>query len=285
MGIRVVAVGSAILFLLVLTRMVGLVNELRRAQEQRGRLLERTIQAREEERRRLAAELHDGPIQRLAFLTLDLELARRNVRRAQVDKGMEILESVQDRLSDEIGGLRRVMATLRPPPLDEVGLTAALRDHVADFEQRVGVRCELDTDVTVRLAPDLETVLYRVAQEALINVGKHASASTCQVSLCADESKVELRIHDDGDGFDPATVRGPERGCYGLVGMRERVEMAGGRCEVSARPNGGVLIRATFPGPVPATPARPGLPASPDRRGQGALAGVRGDPSPARRDE
>src|SRR5205823_6452285 len=102
---------------------------------------------------------------------------------------------------------------------------------------------------------------------------------------CADEYRVELRIYDDGDGFDAATVRGSERGRYGLVGMRERVELAGGRCEVSARPNGGVLIRASFPGPAPATLARPGWLASPDRRARGAFAGVRGDPPPARRDE
>src|SRR5262245_43524716 len=254
LGVPVVAVSSAVVFLLVLTRMVGLVNELRRAQEQRGRLLDRTVQAREEERMRLAAELHDGPIQRLAFLTIDLELARRNVNRAETQTGVEILDSVQTRLTEEIGELRRVMATLRPPLLDEIGLTAALRDHMADFEQRLGVRSELDTDVTVRLEPALETVLYRVTQEALINVGKHANASTCRVTLHAAESSVELCVHDDGSGFDPATVHGPERGHYGLVGMRERVEMAGGRCEVNAQPGAGATIRVTFNGPTAAAP-------------------------------
>jgi signal transduction histidine kinase len=260
LGVPVVAVSSAVLFLLVLTRMVGLVNELRRAQEQRGRLLDRTVQAREEERMRLAAELHDGPIQRLAFLTIDLELARRNVTRAEIGTGVGILDSVQARLTAEIGELRRVMAALRPPLLDEVGLTAALRDHMADFEQRVGVRCELHTDVAVRLDPTTETVLYRVTQEALINVGKHANASTCRVVLHADQSYVELCVHDDGSGFDTATVRGPERGHYGLVGMRERVELAGGRCEVSSRPGSGVTIRVTFQGPASAPPQPPPTP-------------------------
>jgi signal transduction histidine kinase len=248
-GVALVATCTAAVSVLVLVRMAGLVNELRQAQEQRGRLLNRTVQAREEERRSLAAELHDGPIQRLTFLNIDLELARRGIMRGAVDTGRETLERVQVRLAEEIGELRRVMVTLRPPLLDEVGLSAALRDHVADFAARTGVRTDLDTDVTVRLDPGIETVLYRVSQEALINVHKHARAGRCNLSIKASEAAIELRISDDGAGFDPAAAAGPERGHYGLVGMRERVEMAGGRVEVTAAPGAGVTVLVMFPGP------------------------------------
>jgi signal transduction histidine kinase len=260
-GVALVATCTAAISVLVLVRMAGLVNELRQAQEQRGRLLNRTVQAREEERRSLAAELHDGPIQRLTFLNIDLELARRGIMRGAVDTGRETLERVQVRLAEEIGELRRVMVMLRPPLLDEVGLSAALRDHVADFAARTGVRTDLDTDVTVRLDPGIETVLYRVSQEALINVHKHAQAGHCNLSIKASEAAIELRISDDGTGFDPAAAAGPERGHYGLVGMRERVEMAGGRVEVTAAPGAGVTVLVVFPGPdaIPITGPMPAV--------------------------
>jgi two-component system NarL family sensor kinase len=257
-GVTVVAVSTAVISVLVLGRMVGLVNELRHSRIQRGRLLIRTVQAREEERRGLAAELHDGPIQRLTFLNIDLELARRSLMRGRVEAGNGILEKVQVRLADEIGELRRVMVTLRPPLLDEVGLTAALRDHAADFSARTGIQCAVDTDLNVRLDPGIETVLYRVAQEALINVGKHAAASNCRLSIQARADVVEMRISDDGSGFDPATALGPEAGHYGLVSMRERVEMTGGRVEVSARRGAGVTIKVTFPGADGASGPLPG---------------------------
>ncbi len=240
---------SILLFLLLAVRVTGLVRELRRTQRQRGYLLDRTVQAREGERMQLAGELHDGPIQRLTFLTIDLELSRRALRRQDVQDGMNMLVSVQGRLTEEIGELRRVMARLRPPLLDEVGLTAALQDHAAEFERRQGVHCRVEADVRTRIDPNLETVLYRVTQEALINVRKYAHATSCVISLTASDTRVGLTVRDDGQGFDPAYARGPEDGHYGLVSMRERVEMTGGECRVETGPGQGVAIIVHFPGP------------------------------------
>jgi signal transduction histidine kinase len=109
------------------------------------------------------------------------------------------------------------------------------------------VACAITSGLETRLAPDLETVLYRVTQESLNNVGKHAGASRVTVSLAAENGSVRLRINDDGVGFDPeAAGRLLNEGHFGLAGMRERVEMAGGRFQLETRPGAGVVVRALF---------------------------------------
>ena len=125
------------------------------------------------------------------------------------------------------------MASLRPPTLDEVGLEAALRDHVGALARRSGVDCSVRGDLDGRLDGELETVVYRVAQEALLNVAGHAEARRIWLELDGAGDRVDLEIGDDGVGFEPvAGATLVRQGHFGLVAMQERVEMAGGQFQV-----------------------------------------------------
>jgi signal transduction histidine kinase len=243
-----IAAGWVALLALVAARVVGLVRDIGRAEAERRRLLDRTVQAAEQERVQIAADLHDGPIQRLTALSFELERVRRRLAGAGATVGVERLERAQETLSAEVQRLRELMASLRPPVLDEVGLEAALRDHVHAFARRSGVACEVRLALGGPLGADLETVLYQVAQEALLNVARHAHAARLRLDLAADGDRVELEIRDNGVGFAPLPSSVLVReGHFGLVGMRERVELAGGRFDLASRPGGGVTIRARFP--------------------------------------
>jgi two-component system NarL family sensor kinase len=217
------------------------------ARERRG-LLDTVLRTSEEERKLLAAELHDGPIQRLAGLGYRLERARNRLDRGNAEGASALLGELQDGLSEETRRLREMMAELRPPVLDQRGLDSALRDHAAAFERSWGVGCSVRASLDQRLDPDIETVLYRVAQEALANVAKHAHAEQAWVSLRARNGSVVLEVGDDGVGFDPLYATTNGRGDhFGLTAMRERVEMAGGHWEIHSTPGEGTRVVAEFP--------------------------------------
>ncbi len=245
---------SMALFLLVVARMRLLVREaahkselLSRLEDERKRLLERTLRAGEEERTRIAVELHDGPIQRLSSLGYGLELGRMQLGQGDL-AGMEAsLEDTQQSLSEEIQTLRHLMSSLRPPALDEQGLEGALRDQVAAFRSRSGVEAEVKAELAVRPDREVETVLYRVALEALTNVGKHARATKVRLELRAENGTVELAVRDDGVGFDTGNPPNGEMR-FGLVAMREQVRMVGGHWEVASSPGEGTVVRARLPG-------------------------------------
>jgi signal transduction histidine kinase len=244
--VAAIAGAWAVLFVLIMVRVAGLVREIERAEAERRRLLDRTVQAGEQERIHIAAELHDGPIQRLAVLSYDLERAKQRMLSAN-PAAVARLEHAQTALSTEIHALRELMASLRPPALDEVGLEAALQDHVGAFARRSGVDCSVRVSLAGRLEPELETIVYRVTQEALLNVARHASAGRLWLDLHGVGDRVDLCIRDDGVGFDPFTGSTPDQdGHFGLIGMRERVEMAGGHFQLDTRPGAGVVLRAVF---------------------------------------
>jgi signal transduction histidine kinase len=216
-------------------------------QAERARLLDRTVQATEQERRRVALDLHDGPVQHLSALDLILEGVSMALPSDQSKSG-SMVKKVQLRLRDEVTGLRRLMTELRPPALDERGLEAALRDHVNSVQSRSGVQCTVESTLSGRLDPAREIVLYRVAQEALTNVAKHSEASHAWLSLREVNSHVEIEIRDDGRGFDPSGLGDlAMNGHFGVLGMRERVEMAGGRWELQSSPARGTVVRAILP--------------------------------------
>jgi len=245
-----VAGGWAVLFVLVATRMVGLVRDIERAEKDRRSLFDRTLQATEQERIQVAAELHDGPIQRLTALAYELEHAKQRLLRASQDEGAARVEQAQAALSAEVQGLRQLMVSLRPPTLDEVGLEAALRDQLGAFARRSGVDCSLRVALDGRLDGELETVVYRITQEALHNVARHAQAGRLWLDLEETGDQVRLEIRDDGVGFQPVPSSVLVRdGRFGLAGMRERVEIAGGSWQVDARPGAGVTLRASFHAP------------------------------------
>src|SRR6266536_3539218 len=240
--VPVIAGASAVLFLLALARMSGLAGELA-LQHERKRVMQSVLRMTEAERTRLAADLHDGPVQQLTALLYGLELARHHVRHGNPADADVLLASLEDKAAGEVHGLRRLMTQLRPPGLDELGLVNALHNQGTSFESTSGVECAVHADLPSELAPELETVLYRVTQESLANVGKHARASRVDISLAASDGRVRLLVCDDGVGFDLARASASvSQGHFGLVNMRERVEMIGGRLRVSTSPGQGTTI-------------------------------------------
>ena len=219
-----------------------------RAQEDRGRLVNKILTVAERQRSGMAAELHDGPIQGLTRLGLSLERGQLRLRRGQLEEGRRLLTDAQAALSGEVQSLRRIMATLRPPVLEERGLVSALCDYVEMVRQQAGISCTLAAKLPDRLPEDHEIVLYRVAQEALTNVTRHARASSARVELTETAETVVLEVHDDGVGFDPAAEE-QQGGLdhFGLAGMRERVELAGGTWTMWSRPGAGTVLTASLP--------------------------------------
>jgi len=222
-------------------------EHLARAQFERGKLLRQVVEAAEDERRRIAAELHDGPIQDLTSLDYRLEPIRLELEDKQLPAG-ESLGETQERIRMEIRNLRDLIVRLRPPALDERGLEAALADHARLVTRESAVECRLDSTLDGRLDTTVETIVYRVAQEALTNVVKHAQATTADVSISARNGSVVLEVADDGVGFDATRqAESLREGHFELAAMRERVEMAGGTWRIESSPGGGTRIHAEVP--------------------------------------
>jgi signal transduction histidine kinase len=180
-GALAVVVAATLLSLFLLWRVERARSRQRaaeqRAQEERGRLVNKILSVAERQRSGMAAELHDGPIQGLTRLGLLLERGQLRLRRGQLEEGRRLVADAQDGLAAEVQSLRRIMATLRPPVLEERGLVSALSDYVEVVRQQAGISCTLAARLPGRLPEDTEIVLYRVAQEALTNVARHARAS------------------------------------------------------------------------------------------------------------
>jgi signal transduction histidine kinase len=223
-------------------------DELAQVEEQRRHLLAQTIRSKEDERTRLAAELHDGPIQRLTAIGYGFEEACLILDMHGPEQSTPLLSLVRTQLKNEIDGLRGLMTELRPPALDEQGLRLALQDLADGFSRRTSLSSSVSIDLDVRLDRDAETVLYRVVQEALVNVAKHAQASHIDISVECVGGEVVLSVEDDGVGFDPSGAPGlVARGHFGLAGMRERVELAGGRYCLDSGVGLGTTVRAWLP--------------------------------------
>jgi len=204
--------------------------------------------AQEEERKRLARELHDEAIQGLVVLVQRVQMARRNLARDPDAVGAQLAE-VQSLLEAIMDDVRRFSRALRPIYLEEAGLVAALEGVATDAEQR-GLEVRLDVEGEPwRLPPDAELALYRIVQEALSNVARHAQASRVQVRLAYDQD-VTIRVQDDGRGFT-ANQRVTDlaaAGHYGLMGMQERAQLVGAHLTVASQPGAGTTVQVCYPG-------------------------------------
>lgn len=231
---------------------VGVHIERRREADARYRELFLTVRsyaallvdAQEEERLRIARDIHDDPLQRL------VDVARR------MDSA-EPRPSKED-LLDVIARLRDIARGLRPPGLDQLGLVAAVRGMLADLEDASPVSTRLDVEGTAaRLAPPVELTAFRIVQEAARNATLHAHPSTLAVSLRYAGRELRIRVSDDGSGFDVAAGGDGRGGAHlGLVGMRERAALLGGSLSVTSRPGNGTTVSATLPA-QPASTASP----------------------------
>jgi PAS domain S-box-containing protein len=217
------------------------------ATEQYARQLQATshrlMTVQEAERRTLARELHDAVGQELTALSLNLTIIEDSLPEVTPRKVRERLEDSQELLEETTRHLRNIMVELRPPGLDELGLLAALKEHVS----QVGRRAELAVSVTgvepqPRLTPTQEIALFRIVQEALNNIVKHARAGEARVSLRQNTHAIVLSITDNGVGFD--TTAKPIMGGYGMgtTTMRERAEAIGGRLQLQSAPGRGTRV-------------------------------------------
>jgi PAS domain S-box-containing protein len=226
---------------------------LQEKDEDRTSLLRRTNSAIESERNRIARDLHDGPVQGVSAASLSLEAALLMIGAGDVDRGVDVLSKVRKELADEADALRALMSGLRPPVLEERGLMPALREAVTRFGIEQGVDTDLAGTLPRPLSADLETLAYRVVQEALTNAAKHARAGHVVVSVETTASSLRVEVEDDGRGFDSAMTREFLRqGRVGLASMRERVELANGTFVIRSNPGRGTSIVATLPVDAPA---------------------------------
>ena len=201
------------------------------------------IQASEEARARWARELHDETLQGLVGLRMLLASARRSGSPDYVDGAVS---NALEQTRREIANLRSLIAELRPAALDELGLDAAIATLSERSAAAAGIEVETQIELrngeSARLAPDTETTVYRLVQEALSNAARHSGGSVVRVEVAARDDGVDVCVADNGHGFDPAATAGG----FGLRGMRERVELAGGWMTIDASPDG-CAVRARLP--------------------------------------
>jgi two-component system, NarL family, sensor histidine kinase UhpB len=221
---------------------------LQRIEEERRRSGQLAMRAQEEERRRLARDLHDEVNQALTAILLRLEALAHETPPERAPEVAELKRLVNQAM-DELLNLAR---QLRPSALDDHGLVPAVETQLKRFSARTGIEVRLDTRGDPDMLPEVvQTAIYRVAQEALTNVTRHAGATVVELDLDEQEGAAELRVRDDGSGFDPSVVARTSSdtagGGLGLVGMAERARLVGGELDVRSAPGGGTSITLRVP--------------------------------------
>lgn len=206
------------------------------------------VEAEEDQRKRIARELHDEPLQLFLHLARTLE---------RLGDAPEVPTGVADGLAkarlqalDAAGRLRTIARDLRPPALDQLGFVAALSSLLADVEEASGTLVELAVEGADRRLPaELELGAFRIAEEAVRNAVRHGAAQQLHVAVRIGEGALGLRVSDDGHGFVPGEAAGEASGHLGLLGMRERTRLLGGHLELASTPGRGTVVEATFPLP------------------------------------
>jgi len=224
-----------------------LYEELREKEALRRRLLEKLISAQEDERRRIARELHDEAGQALTALILNLEMAEQSSRSVEPQQLARLRGIAEDTLAE----LRRLIYDLRPSILDDLGLAAAVRWYVKENIEPQGLQVMMTiTGADDRLPTYVETAVFRIVQEALTNILKHARARHAAIEVAITPQHVSLVITDDGRGFDLSAVTTRIEGGMGLLGMRERAELLGGTLRLKSGEGGGTRVEAMIPAGV-----------------------------------
>ncbi len=230
----------------------ALIVRVRRAQVEREAWLARAVSASDEERRKIAATLHDGAVQELVASAFLVAGAGERARSAGDDVAAEQLDVAAGAVRSSIGGLRSLLVDIYPPALRSAGIAAALRDLVAPMRGR-DLEVIIDVPETVELPPPVEELIFRVAQECLRNVSRHADASSVELTLTVPTGKIVpagepgvavLEIADDGVGFDAAAVLAePPEGHFGLRLIADQAAVAGATLLVKSVPGGGTRWR------------------------------------------
>ena len=219
-----------------------LLEELQQKETVRTRLLAKVVSAQERERERISRELHDETGQALTALLVQLRvLEESSTSKAFVDQ----VEAMRDIVSQTLLEVRRLARDLRPATLDDLGLAPTLESYVKEYARNTGINVQYDADDLgpKRLPFQAEVVFYRVAQEALTNVARHARANSVFVRLSRADNTISLRVRDDGCGFDADRTLKAEEDSLGLSGMKERIELIGGEFQLASRPGHGTDLR------------------------------------------
>jgi signal transduction histidine kinase/FixJ family two-component response regulator len=211
------------------------------------RLLHQTITAQESERRRLAAEIHDGVVQSIVGISYKLQAIQKKIAPGTNGTLLDDLKVLGEQLNQNIKELRDLLLGLRPPMLDDMGLYAALETHLKNFamSNKIKATLQMPEDKPV-ISRDAQMNLFRLIQEALNNIEKHAGASQVIIEIETTPQKLRLRISDDGSGFSPQKARGKTRN-LGIASMRERTELLGGNLKIKSEPGHGTNITCDVP--------------------------------------
>jgi signal transduction histidine kinase len=234
------------------------IEELRNAQlaEQqrldalRAELLHRTVIAQESERQRIARELHDETGQTLTALGMGLRGMSETISTNR-NRAIEQANQLEKLAMTGVEELQRMVSGLHPPQLDDLGLLAALRWYTADISKRFGIRINIvNHGGKPKLTSDVSAVVFRIAQEAITNIVRHANASKIDIQVDYTEDNIYLRVEDNGQGFNTDVVLNKKPGkptAWGLLGMVERASLVGGTCNIFSHPGKGTLIEVNVP--------------------------------------
>jgi PAS domain S-box-containing protein len=220
------------------------VTERVRSREELAAFAAEASAVREQEKTRIARELHDELAQSLTALKMDTNWVRDQLR-TDPDGAAAKLSQMLALLDASVAATRRIAADLRPLLLDDLGLAPAIEWLVQNFSQRTGVPCELDIDDALELEEPYATAVFRMLQESLANVGKHAKARRARVRVAREDREIVLSVEDDGVGFVTSGRRKPNS--LGLIGLRERAHLLQGRVEVRSAPGEGTRVEARIP--------------------------------------
>jgi two-component system sensor histidine kinase UhpB len=222
-------------------------DELEHANARLTELSRQILEVQEAERREIARELHDEIGQTLTAIKINVQGVQRLIRD---EAGRKRLDEVVELAGQTLDQVRGMSLNLRPSQLDDLGLEAAVRWNAGRQVAAAGMVLHFQSALgNGRLPGTVETACFRVSQEALTNVVRHAAASNVWVTLAVEDNKVELMVRDDGCGFDPVAKRQRAHGgaSFGLLGMEERAKLTGGNLQIEAPAEGGTTVRAWFP--------------------------------------
>ena len=217
---------------------------LRRTMEQRQALMARLEAAQEEERRRIAADIHDDPIQVMSAADMRIQALAESASDPAL---RDALADVHEVVVQAIERLRSLLFELRPPALDQHGLVAGLETYLRQVGREAGFDTTVDGTLEGEPPEDVRATVFRIAQEAIANARKHASASRVDVSVRDEDGGIMLEVRDDGIGFEPSAVDPPAPGHLGMSAMPERAELAGGWWRIESAPGRGTTVRCWLP--------------------------------------
>ncbi len=226
-----------------------LYGDLQVKDQQRAFLLTQLLSAQEQERGRIARDIHDGPLQDLGVLLLSVERCKRQIEAGRSVEALQALAGLRQDTQQTISTLRALVNDLRPSVLDTYGLLGALDYLAGRFGRETQITIAVSTQIGARLDPNQEVIIFRLVQEALTNIRKHAQASHAWVTLQRRSGDLYMEVRDDGTGFDvDHRMRDAMAGGHvGLASMVERAEFAGGRLTIESTPEQGTVVRFVLP--------------------------------------